>query len=102
MTYEFDSLHFDNTFIAELPGDAETGARRREVRGAVWSRMAPTPVVAPRTLAVSREMTDTLGLSEAEVASETFAQVFSGNALLPGMDPFATNYGGHQDRKSVV
>lgn len=92
----FDTLRFDNTFLAELPGDAETGARRREVRGAVWSRMAPTPVVAPRTLAVSREVADTLGLGEAEVASETFAQVFSGNALLPGMDPFATNYGGHQ------
>lgn len=87
---------FDNTFLAGLPGDADTGPRRREVRHALWSRMAPTPVAAPRTLAWSREMAETLGLSAAEVASETFAQVFAGNALLPGMDPFATNYGGHQ------
>ena len=92
----FDSLRFDNALLANLPGDPDTGARRREVRGALWSRMAPTPVAAPRTLAVSREMAGTLGLSEAEVASEVFAQVFGGNALLPGMDPFATNYGGHQ------
>lgn len=92
----FDNLRFDNTLLAELPGDADTGPRRREVRGALWSRMAPTPVAAPRTLAVSREMAETLGLSEPEVASQAFAQVFSGNLQLPGMDPFATNYGGHQ------
>ena len=96
MNAHFDTLRFDNALLANLPGDPETGARRREVRGALWSRMAPTPVAAPRTLAVSREMAETLGLNEAEAASETFAQVFSGNLQLPGMDPFATNYGGHQ------
>lgn len=91
-----DGLVFDNRLLAELPGDPESGPRRREVRGAVWSRVAPTPVAAPHTLAVSREMAEALGFGEAETASETFAQVFAGNALLPGMDPFATNYGGHQ------
>lgn len=91
-----DTLAFDNRLLAELPGDPESGPRRREVRGAVWSRVAPTPVAAPRTLAVSREMAETLGFSEVDTASEAFAQVFAGNALLPGMDPFATNYGGHQ------
>ena len=63
MNNAFDSLHFDNSLLAELPGDPDTGARRREVRGALWSRMAPTPVIAPRTLAYSREMAETLGLS---------------------------------------
>jgi uncharacterized protein YdiU (UPF0061 family) len=91
-----DRLRFDNRFLAELPGDADTGPRRREVRGALWSRVAPTPVAAPRTLAASREMADILGLDEAATASTAFAEVFAGNALLPGMDPFATNYGGHQ------
>ena len=91
-----DGLVFDNRLLAELPGDPESGPRRREVRAAVWSRVAPTPVAAPRTLAVSREMAETLGFDAADAASETFAQVFAGNALLPGMDPFATNYGGHQ------
>jgi serine/tyrosine/threonine adenylyltransferase len=92
----FGQLKFDNQFLTQLPGDAETGPRRREVRGAVWSRVTPTPVSAPRTLAYSREMADALGLSEADVGSGAFAQVFGGNALLPGMDPFASNYGGHQ------
>ncbi len=96
MNAYFDTLRFDNTLLADLPGDAQTGPRRREVREAVWSRVMPTPVAAPRTLAVSREMAGTLGLSEADTASEAFAQVFSGNAQLPGMAPFATNYGGHQ------
>ncbi len=91
-----DALTFDNAFLAALPGDDETGPRRREVRGALWSRVRPTPVAAPRTLAVSREMLAELGLDEADAASARFAEVFAGNALLPGMDPFATNYGGHQ------
>jgi serine/tyrosine/threonine adenylyltransferase len=87
---------FDNRFLAELPGDPDTGPHRREVRGALWSRVMPTPVAAPRTLAVSREMAEALGLSDTDVSSDAFAQVFAGNALLKGMDPFASNYGGHQ------
>ena len=90
------NLVFDNRLLAELPGDADIGPRRREVRNALWSRIAPTPVAAPRTLAVSREMLATLGLDAADAASPQFADVFAGNATLPGMDPFATNYGGHQ------
>jgi uncharacterized protein YdiU (UPF0061 family) len=91
-----DALTFDNRLLAELPGDPEAGSRRREVRGALWSRVAPTPVAAPRTLAVSREVLAMLGLDAADAASQRFAEIFAGNALLPGMDPFATNYGGHQ------
>lgn len=87
---------FDNKLLAELPGDADAGPHRREVRNALWSRVTPTPVAAPRTLAVSREMVGTLGLSAADVASDAFAHIFAGNAQLPGMDPFTTNYGGHQ------
>ncbi len=37
-----------------------------------------------------------LGLDASEVASAAFAQVFGGNALYPGMQPWAVNYGGHQ------
>ena len=33
---------------------------------------------------------------EADLASPEFARVFAGNTLLPGMQPFAANYGGHQ------
>jgi uncharacterized protein YdiU (UPF0061 family) len=41
-------------------------------------------------------MAATLGFSEADVASGAFAQVFGGNTLLEGMQPWAAKYGGHQ------
>ncbi|RNF83142.1 protein adenylyltransferase SelO [Montanilutibacter psychrotolerans] len=89
-------LHFDNRFLGELPGDPETGARLRQVHGALWSRVDPTPVAAPRLLAHSAEMASRLGFDAADIASPAFAEVFAGNALLDGMQPFAANYGGHQ------
>jgi uncharacterized protein YdiU (UPF0061 family) len=66
------------------------------VEGALYSRVEPTPVVAPRLLAHSAEMATTLDLTEADVASPEFSAVFGGNALLDGMQPYAANYGGHQ------
>ena len=90
------NLHFDNRFLRELPGDSETGPRRREVLGAAWSQVDPTPVVAPRLLAHSHEVASLLGIDEALVRSREFADVFAGNALYAGMQPWAANYGGHQ------
>jgi uncharacterized protein YdiU (UPF0061 family) len=89
-------LRFDNAFVRELPGDAEQGARRRQVEGALYSWVEPTPVAAPHLLAHSAEMAAALGFSAADVATPQFAQVFGGNALLDGMQPYAANYGGHQ------
>ena len=87
---------FDNAFLRLLPGDPEPRNFVRQVQGVAWSRVAPTPVAAPRLLAHSREMAAELGFSDADVAAPEFAAVFAGNASLPGMQPFATNYGGHQ------
>ena len=89
-------LRFDNALIDTLPGDPEPRVFPRQVQGALWSAVEPTPVAAPRLLAHSREVATELGFSDADLASPEFAQVFAGNALLPGMQPFATNYGGHQ------
>ena len=90
------ALRFDNAFVRELPGDHEAGPRRRQVHGALYSRVDPTPVAAPRLIAYSREVAALLGIDAADVASPEFAQVFGGNALLDGMEPYAANYGGHQ------
>ena len=87
---------FDNTFLRAMPGDPETRVFPRQVQAAMWSPVEPTPVEAPRLLAHSREMAAELGFSDADLASPEFARVFGGNALLPGMQPFASNYGGHQ------
>ena len=90
------TLRFDNTFVRKLPADPEQGPRVRQVHGALYSRVHPTPVAAPRLLAYSREVAALLGIDAAAIASPEFAQVFGGNALLDGMQPYAANYGGHQ------
>ncbi|MFZ0870745.1 MAG: protein adenylyltransferase SelO family protein, partial [Rhodanobacter sp.] len=87
---------FDNAFIRDVPGDTERGPRLRQVEGALYSQVDPTPVAAPRVLAHSAEMAAALGFSEADIATPEFAQIFGGNALLEGMQPYAANYGGHQ------
>ena len=89
-------LEFINRFTAELPADPEPSNARREVKGALFSRVAPTPTVAPVLVAGSAECADLIGLEAAELETEDFARVFSGNGLVPGMDPFAMTYGGHQ------
>ncbi|MGY1457257.1 MULTISPECIES: protein adenylyltransferase SelO [unclassified Luteimonas] len=89
-------LDFDNAFLRELPGDPDSGADVRQVHGAAWSRVVPTPVAAPRLVAHSTEVAAQLGLDQAALAAPAFAQVFGGNRLLEGMDPWAANYGGHQ------
>jgi len=90
------ALRFDNRFVRELPADPEQGPRVRQVAGAAFSHVAPTPVRAPRLVAHAREVAELLGFTPEDVASPLFARVFGGNALLEGMQPFAANYGGHQ------
>lgn len=89
-------LAFDNRFLRDLPGDPEVSPRRRQVLGACWSRVEPTPVAEPTLLAHAREVAELVGFAEQDVASEWFPRVFGGNALLPGMEPYAACYGGHQ------
>ncbi len=96
MTGSLADLRFDDRFVRELPGDPDTSNRRRQVLGACYSRVAPTPVAQPQLLAYSREIAEQLGLSQQACESDEFAQVFAGNRLLPGMEPYAARYGGHQ------
>ena len=93
-----DDLPFDNSFVRGLPSDPEPENFRRKVYGAAYSRVAPTPVRAPELLAWSAEVAATLGLPEAPAGDEAadLAQVFSGNRVVAGMQPYAACYGGHQ------
>jgi len=90
------NLRFDNSFVRELPGDPQSGNQRRQVHGALFSRIEPTPVAAPRLIAYSPETAALLDLDEGDIRSPGFAEAFGGNALLEGMQPYAANYGGHQ------
>jgi serine/tyrosine/threonine adenylyltransferase len=91
-----DALRWDHRFTTLLPADSEPTNRRRQVIGAAFSRVVPTPVSAPRTLAWSQEVAALLGLPEELVGSQDFAEVFGGNRVPSGADPFAMCYGGHQ------
>ncbi len=90
------NLRFDDTFLRVLPGDPDRRNVVREVRGALWTEVMPTPMPAPKLLAHSPEMTAILGFDDEEIHSPEFAELFAGNLQVDGMRPYASNYGGHQ------
>lgn len=87
---------FASSFVDSTRGDPLQDPRPRQVRGALWSKVRPTPVPAPRLVAFSREVMELLGLDEATLRAPETVQVLAGNTLWPGMVPYAANYGGHQ------
>lgn len=92
---QLTDLSFEQHFVSELPGDAEAEPLPRQVLGACYSRVRPTPVAVPKLLAWSEDCAALLGLAEA-IDRRTVAEVLAGNRLLPGMAPYAACYGGHQ------
>lgn len=91
-----DNLRFDNRFVRELPADPETANHRRQVMEACYSYVLPTEVSEPQLIAYTWEVAEQLGISRQLCESDDFVQVFAGNRLLQGMQPYATCYGGHQ------
>ena len=91
-----DGLNFDNRFVGALPADPVAENHRRQVSNACYSRVAPRPVRAADIVAVADEVAALLDLNTQECRSARFADVFVGNALLDGMEPYAMCYGGHQ------
>lgn len=91
-----DELTFDDLFTRELPADPETANYCRQVTGACYSRVQPVRVSDPQMVAYTREVAELLNLSVEACESQEFVEVFSGNRVLDGMDPYATCYGGHQ------
>ena len=93
---EFGWLLIVQPLLRELPVDPEQGSRLRQVHEACHSRVKPTRVAAPRLVAHSQECLSLLGLPATAALHPRFAEVFAGNALLEGMEPYAACYGGHQ------
>ena len=93
---KLNDLVFDNRFVRALPGDPETGNNPRQVTAACYSRVMSANVAKPQLVAFSKEVAQLLGLDDETCQSADFTQVFVGNRLLPGMDSYATCYGGHQ------
>ncbi len=91
------NLRFDNRFVRELPGDPEQGPRGARCTARCSRASSPTPVAAPRAArALAARWRRCSASTRATVASPAFAEVFGGNALLEGMQPYAASYGGHQ------
>ncbi|HOB47264.1 MAG TPA: protein adenylyltransferase SelO family protein, partial [Zoogloea sp.] len=77
-----ETLSFDNAF-ARLPD-------------AFYTRLPPDPLPDPYLVAASPAAAALIGLDATELARPEFAQVFAGNRLLPGSEPLAAVYSGHQ------
>src|SRR5205085_7159780 len=90
---DLPAARFENTFVESLPGDPVLVNVPRQVANACYTWVAPTPVAEPRLLAWSDALGTLLGL--ARPGGEA-VQVLGGNRVLPGMQPYAARYGGHQ------
>src|SRR5213075_2190707 len=84
---------FDNSFVRDLPADPVLVNVPRQVSNACYTRVEPTPVAAPRLLGWSDALGESLGLSRPGALA---LEVLGGNRVLPGMQPYAARYGGHQ------
>jgi uncharacterized protein YdiU (UPF0061 family) len=91
-----DALVFDDRFTADLPADPDERVVSRQVPGAAYSWVRPTPVRAPTVIGYSCEVGALLGLPDDIAGDPAFAQAMVGNTLLAGSRPYAVNYGGHQ------
>lgn len=73
---------FDNSY-ARLPGH-------------FFERQSPVAVAGPNLVRLNEPLARELGFDPAARSGEEWAQIFSGNALLPGSAPLAMAYAGHQ------
>jgi serine/tyrosine/threonine adenylyltransferase len=79
---KLEDLRFDNRY-GRLPP-------------AFYTRLAPTPLPEPYLVAFNPDAADLIGLAREEAGRAEFAEIFCGNRLLPGFDPLAAVYAGHQ------
>ena len=91
-----ESLNFDNRALQQLPLDPEPKNYVRTVAGACFSRVRPAPVDNPSLVSCSDEALALLGVDPRKESAEKLAEYFSGCSILPGSDPAAHCYCGHQ------
>ncbi|KAA8579928.1 hypothetical protein FQN60_005463, partial [Etheostoma spectabile] len=91
-------LPFNNTALRKLPVDDSEEPGPRTVPGACFSRIRTLqPLIRPTLVAQSLPALALLGLSERDVLSSPLAPLYlSGSRLLPGSEPAAHCYSGHQ------
>ena len=75
-------LQFDNSY-ARLPE-------------AFYAKLAPTPLADPHLVSFNEAAAELLDLDPSEAQTPEFIAYFSGQKLLPGAEPLAMLYAGHQ------
>lgn len=88
-----EALPFSHSFASELPPDPSGLVEPRQVFGACFSRVKPTPVRQPNLVGWSEELASQFALARPGAKE---LDILAGNRLLAGMDPVAACYGGHQ------
>jgi uncharacterized protein YdiU (UPF0061 family) len=104
-------LHSDDR-VASIATDATTApapdAPHEGIGGVAWTRrfaalgpaffthLRPTPLPAPRWVGRSEAAARELGLAPGWLGTEEALQALTGNLVLPGSDPLASVYSGHQ------
>ncbi|MEW5306788.1 MAG: hypothetical protein WDW36_009226 [Sanguina aurantia] len=92
-----ENLRFDNSFVRELPQDPNTRNELRQVYGSLFSLTSPTPPDGePYLVAYSPEVCQLLDLDPSEAERAEFPMLMCGAAPIPGSQPYAQCYGGHQ------
>ncbi|MEM9345472.1 MAG: YdiU family protein [Planctomycetota bacterium] len=61
-----------------------------------YTKVAPTPVTAPRLVVFNKDLADELGLELSSLSTEEQTKLFAGNTLPPDAKPLAQAYAGHQ------
>ena len=89
-------LHIQNKFTSELPADTAQTNEPRQVHQACYSFVEPKKPSNPSLIHASKEIAKEIGLSEVDLGSSDFLNVFSGNTIYPETKPYATAYAGHQ------
>ncbi len=79
---KLNELEFDNTY-RRLPGD-------------FYDLVRPTPFENPHLAAFNPDAAGLIGLDPDEAHNPDFVEYFSGRKLLPGSEPLAMYYTGHQ------
>ena len=79
---KLENLKFQNSY-ASLPD-------------VFWERVNPTPFPNPYVVSVNPEAGELLNLDSGEFSRPDFAEYFCGAKLLPGSEPIAMLYSGHQ------
>lgn len=79
---KLNQLNFDNTFS--------------RLSNILYAGVKPTPLPAPYLINFNTSAAELLNLDSAEAQHPDFADYFIGNRLLPGSEPLAMLYAGHQ------